>query len=56
MPAVLLGAALAACSDQGAGDDATDGGTEQQFPDVLEAELTADGDQFMIAVTVGVPR
>ncbi|PZP13311.1 MAG: hypothetical protein DI611_14960 [Brachybacterium faecium] len=43
----------------GGGADGTvsssDGGGEQQFPEVLEAELSADGDEFMIAVTISSP-
>lgn len=29
--------------------------TEQQYPDVLEAALTRDGDEFMISVTISSP-
>lgn len=37
-----------------AADDPTTGG-EQEFPDVLEAELAPSGDEWMIAVTISSP-
>jgi hypothetical protein len=55
LSAVIPSGAPASSSTADAVDDAAAAAAEQQFPDVIDAELGASGDDFTIAVTISSP-